>query len=65
MHFFWSKIGYYLAVWMFHNRRIHNSKINCLHKRMLRIVYKDYKLPLAELLPEDNHLSYITKMFKS
>ena len=36
---------------MFHNRR-YNNKINCLHERMLRIVYKDYKSSFSELLSE-------------
>ena len=30
-----------------------NNKINRFHKRMLRIVYKDYKSSFAELLSED------------
>ena len=37
---------------MFHNRR-HNNKINYLHERMLRIVYKEYKSSFAELRSED------------
>ena len=37
---------------MFHNRR-HNNKINRLHERILRIVYKDYKSSFAKLLSED------------
>ena len=32
-----SKNKFVCLVWMFHNRR-HNYKINCLHKRMLRII---------------------------
>ena len=39
-------------VWMFHNRR-YSNKINCLHERMLRIVYKDCKSSFAERLSED------------
>ena len=50
--FFLSKFGYCPLVWMFHNRS-HNNKINCLHERMLRIVYKYYKSSFAELLSED------------
>ena len=50
--FFSSQFGYCPLVWMFHNRR-HNNKINRLHKRMLRIVYKDYKSSFAEHLAED------------
>ena len=40
--FFSSQFGYCPLVWMFHNTR-YNNKINCLHERMLRIIYKDYK----------------------
>ena len=47
-----SQFGYCPLVWMFHNRR-HNNKINRLHERMLKIVYKDYKSSFAELLSED------------
>ena len=47
-----SKFGYCPLVWMFHNRR-YNDKINRLHERMLRIVYKDYKSSFEELLSED------------
>ena len=50
--FFSSQFGYCPLVWMFHNRRF-NNKINCLHERMLRIVYKGYKSSFAELLSED------------
>ena len=49
--FFSSQFGYCPLVWMFHNRRY--NKINRSHKRMLRIVYKDYKSSFAELLSED------------
>ena len=50
--FFSSQFGCFSLVWMFHNRR-HKNKINRLHERMLRIVYKDYKSSFAELLSED------------
>ena len=50
--FFSSQFGHCPLVWMFHNRR-HSNKINRLHERMLRIVYKDYKSSFAELLSED------------
>ena len=52
MHFFSSQSGYCPLFLMFHSRR-YNNKINCLHERMLRIVYKDYKSSFAELLSED------------
>ena len=50
--FFSSQFGYCPLVWMFHNRR-YNNKVNRLHDRMLRIVYKDYKSSFAELFSED------------
>ena len=31
----------------------YNNKINYLHKRMLRIIYKDYQSSFAEPLSED------------
>ena len=37
---------------MFHNRK-YNNKINRLHERMLRTVYKGYKSSFSELLSED------------
>ena len=49
--FFSSQLGYCSLVWMFQNRR-HNNKINCLHERMLIIVYNDYKSSFAEFLSE-------------
>ena len=54
--FFSSQCGYCPLVWMFHNRR-YNNKINCLHERILGIVYKDYKSSFAELLSEDKSLT--------
>ena len=51
-----SQFGYCPLVWMFHNKR-YNNEINCLHERMLRIVYKDYKSYFAELLSEDKSLT--------
>ena len=53
--FFSSQFGYCPLVWMFHNRRY--NKINSLHEKMLRIVYKDYKSSFAELLSEDKSLT--------
>ena len=50
--FFSFQFGYCPLVWMFHNRR-YNNKINCLHERMLRIVYKDCKSYFVELLSEE------------
>ena len=44
------------AFFSFHNKR-YNNKINCLHERMLKIVYKDYRSSFAELLFEDKSLT--------
>ena len=38
---------------MFHNRKL-NAKINRLHERALKIVYKDHSLTYDELLVKDN-----------
>ena len=35
-----SQFGYCLFVWMLHNRTL-NNKINRIHERALRIVYRD------------------------
>ena len=35
-----SQFGYCPLIWMFHSRRV-NNRINHLHERSLRIVYKD------------------------
>ena len=60
--FFSSQFGYCPLVWMFHNRR-HNNNINRLHERMVRIVYKDYKLytSIAEPLSEDKSFAVCHK----
>ena len=36
-----SQFGYCPLIWMFHGRIV-NKKMNHLHERALRIVYKDY-----------------------
>ena len=60
---------FFVPVWilstcrMFHNRR-YNNKINCLHKRMLRIFYKDYKSSFAKLCSEDKSLTVNHKNFQ-
>ena len=46
-----SQFGYCLLVWMFHSGRV-NNKINHLHERSLRIVYKELQL-LRDLLVKD------------
>ena len=47
-----SQFGYCQLTWMFHGRRA-NSKINHIHERALRIVYKNNVLSFEELLELD------------
>ena len=47
-----SQFGYCPLTWMFHGRRA-NSKINHIHERALRIVYKNNVLSFEELLELD------------
>ena len=47
-----SQFGYCLLTWMFHGRKT-NSKINHIHERALRIVYKNNFLSFEELLKSD------------
>ena len=47
-----SQFNYCSLTWMFHSRQI-NAKINKLHERALRIVYKDQKLTFEQLLVLD------------
>ena len=54
--FFESQFGYCPLVWMFYSRGI-NNKINHLHERALRIIYKDNTSIFEELLEKDNSFS--------
>ena len=47
-----SQIRYCLLIWMFHNR-ILNDKINRIHKRALRIVYRDKTSNFTEPLQKE------------
>ena len=47
-----SQFGYFPLIWMFHSRGV-NNKINHLHERSLRIVYKDNISPFKDLLKKD------------
>ena len=51
--FLQSQFGYCPLIWMFHGRGL-NNKINHLHERSLRIVYKDNNSSFKELLKKDN-----------
>ena len=47
-----SQFGYCPLIWMFHSRTI-NNKVNHLHERSLRIVYKDNYSSYVDLLAKD------------
>ena len=47
-----SQFGYCPVVWMLHSSRV-NNKINHLHERSLRIVYKDNYSSYVDLLVKD------------
>ena len=51
-----SQFNYCPLTWMFHNRTL-NNKINKLHERALRIVYKNDNLTFQELLDMDNSIT--------
>ena len=51
-----SQFGYCPLVWMFHSRKL-NNRINRLHERALRLVYKDSLLTFEDLLQKDNSFS--------
>ena len=50
--FILSHFGYCPLVWMFHSRQL-NHRINRLHERALRIVYRDASSSFEELLIKD------------
>ena len=47
-----SQFNYCPLIWMFHSRGV-NNKINHLHERSLRIVYKDNISSFEDLLKKD------------
>ena len=48
-----AHFGYCQLIWMFHAREL-NRKINHIHERALRIVYRDNSSSFTELLKKDN-----------
>ena len=50
--FILSQFGYCPLVWLLHSRRL-NNRINRIHCRALRIVYRDHKSSFDELLAKD------------
>ena len=69
--FITSQFNYCPLTWMFHNRTL-NNKINKLHERALRLVYKNDDSTFQELLAMDNSVTIhernlqrlATEMFK-
>ena len=51
-----SQFGYCPLVWMFHGRVL-NNKINRLHERDLRLVYKETNLSFEDLLIMNNSVT--------
>ena len=47
--FFTSQFFYILVICMFYSRKL-NNRINHIHERVLRLVYKDYTSSFDELL---------------
>ena len=54
--FIMSHFSYCPLIWMFHDRAA-NSRINKIHERALRIVYRDTESSFDELLAKDNSVS--------
>ena len=54
--FIQSQFNYFPLTWMFHNRTL-NNKINKLHERALRIVYKNDNFTFQELLDIDSSIT--------
>ena len=51
-----SQFGYCPLIWMFHSRML-NNKINKLHERALRLVYKEKQLTFEDLLLKDGSVT--------
>ena len=48
--------SYCPVVWMFHSRKL-NARINRLHERALRVVYKDFESSFEELRRRDSSIT--------
>ena len=51
-----SQFSYCPLIWMFHSRTLYN-RINKLHERGLRLVYKDPQLTFVELIRKDKSVT--------
>ena len=47
-----SQFAYCPLLWMFHERNIPN-KINCMHERALRLIYRDDEFTFKDLVERD------------
>ena len=54
--FIFSQFGYCPLVWMFRSKKL-NNRINNIHERALRIVYRDYKSTFKQLLKQNKSVS--------
>ena len=54
--FIFLQFGYCSKVWMFHSRKL-NNRINNIHERALRIVFRDYESTFQQLLKENKSAS--------
>ena len=67
-----SEFGYCLLVRMFHSSKL-NSRVNKLHERSLRMVYRDYASLFTELLEQNKSTTMrnrnvqllVTELFKA
>ena len=54
--FIFSQFGYCSLAWMFHSRKL-NNRINNIHERALRIVYRDYESTFQQLFKQHKSVS--------
>ena len=54
--FIFSQFGYCPLVWIFHSRKL-NNRIDNIHERGLRIVYRDYESTFQQLLKQNKSVS--------
>ena len=54
--FITSQFSYCPLIWMFHSRTL-NNRINNIHKRALRLTYKDSQSSFKELLEKDHSVT--------
>ena len=59
-----SQFVYCPLIWMFHSRTL-NNRINRLHERALRLVYKTTHLTFEELLRKDNYFSIHHRIYRN